>query len=93
MKTIYLKSEPLMAWQKPTYYKLIGSDNDITEVSVWNATSLELSHTDDETWEDYLNYIKSRDKTWDATLIEIQKKEFDTQYIKLTNKLNNITSI
>lgn len=91
MKTIYLKSEPLMAWQKPTYYKLIGSDNDITEVSVWNATSLELSHTDDETWADYINYIKGRDTN--HPLIEIQRKEFDTQYIKLTNKLNNITSI
>ena len=89
MQTKYLKSIPVQSWQKPTYYKIVGTDNDITEVSVWNRTSMEVNHTDDEAFEDYIEYISNRDLN--HPLVEITRDDFDKQYIALTTKLNNLS--
>jgi hypothetical protein len=90
MKTKFLKSEPLQSWQKPTYYKLIGNDYDIQEISVWNKTSMEVTHTDDETLDDYLDRIMNRD--FNNPLVYITREEFDREYIALASKLNSLTS-
>lgn len=90
MRTVYLKSNPVQSWQKPTYYKITGSDNNIKSISIWNATSLDVSEIDDETFNDHLTDLKQRDLN--HPIVEISRKEFDDQYLKLTNKLNELAA-
>lgn len=90
MKTIYLKSEPVQSWQIPTYYKIVGTDNDITEITVWNKSSMEITHTDDESFEDYIDYIKNRDLS--HPLVEITREEFDKKYVAIIERLNQLSA-
>jgi len=90
MRTIHLKSQPLQSWQHPTYYKVVGEDNNITEVSIWNATSLEITEVSDETFDDHIKYLKARDRN--HPIVEIDRQEFDEQYMMLTEKQNKLSA-
>lgn len=93
MKTTYLKTVPIESWQLPTYYKVSGRDHKIHEINVWRTESLNISEETDETYQNYIDNLKYSNNRQGLPTVEIERKEFDEQYIELTNKLNEISKL
>ena len=91
MKTIFLKTKPRQNYMNPTYYKVCGTDNNISILSIWKDTTIEIAYYDDELFDNHISYIKDRDLN--NPLIEIDRKEFDSEFITISNRLNAITSV
>lgn len=92
MRTKYFKiTRPEEYWWTPSYIKVAELDNDSTELNIFPG-SIDYTEKTGDDFDERVALIYDR-KMSREKVIEIDRDEFDKNYIKIVNEINLLSAL